>query len=235
MNIIICDDDKNTLSYLESLICKHYGNMHTVFSFSNAEDLLQLNVTANLLLLDIRLGQTNGIELSKLFLNKQPDCKIIFITGYPMEYYEEIFEHFRPYGYIGKPIREELLFKRIDNISRILSSNQKLDFVCKGNNVSLNPNNIIYIESHGRQKFVTTQNETFIVNLSFDEFDKLLPEYFSRCHNAFIINLNYISNYKNDNIVITNGKIIPVGRKYKYLFKDKYFKYKEKENGTINF
>lgn len=230
MKILICDDDKNTLNYLESIIRRKYGDLHQVFAFSNADELLRFEGDADVLLSDIKLNDANGIDVCKEFLKKYPKLKIIFITGYPTEYYEEIFEYFRPYGFIGKPIREELLFKRIDNISRIINTNHQIDFLSRGNNVSVNPNTIIYIESHGRQKFVTTGSDTIILNQSFDEITELLPDNFVRCHNAFIINLNYISAYKNDNIVITNGKIIPIGRKYKQLFRDKFFKYKDVEN-----
>lgn len=230
MNILICDDDRSTLNYLKSIISEHYGKLHQISTFSNAEELLGFNGEADLLLSDVKLNDINGIEVCRDFLKSHSDLKIIFITGYPTEYYEEIFEYFRPYGFIGKPIREELLFKRIDNISRLLNSNQKIKFLSKGNTVSINPNAIIYIESHGRQKFVTTEKDVIIINQSFDDILEILPEYFIRCHNAFIINFNYITAYKNDNIVITNGKIIPIGRKHKSSFREKYFCFKDVEN-----
>lgn len=232
MRILICEDDKKTLEYLEAVIHRHYGDLHQLLTFSSADELLCFDGEADILLSDIKLNNRNGIEICKELLKTHPDLKIIFITGYPTEYYEEIFEYFRPYGFIGKPVREELLFKIIDNITRITNCNQTVDFLFRGNKVAINPNNIIYIESHGRQKFVTTENKTIIINLSFDDIMDMLPKYFARCHNAFIINLNYISNYKNDSIVITNGLIIPIGRKYKQLFREKYFKYKENENNN---
>lgn len=233
MKIFICDDDKGTLDFLRTILTKHYGKTHQIFTFANPNELLRFGTEPDLLLSDIKLNDTNGIDICRDFLNKYPKVKIIFITGYPTEFYEEIFNYFRPYGFIGKPIQETLLFKRIDNINRILQSNQKIEFLCKGTQIFINPNNIIYIESHGRQKFITTEKDIYIINLSFDDIEKMLPCYFTRSHNAFIVNLNYISSYKNDNIVITNGKILPIGRKYKQRFKDSYFTHKEKENADF--
>ena len=230
MNILICDDNENTLIFLNDLITQKYGAMHQLFLFSNASDLLKFSGRADLLLSDIKLDDDNGIEVCHKFLAKYPNVKIIFITGYPIEYYQEIFNYFRPYGFIGKPIQADLLFQRIDNVNRKLHSNQMLEFMCKGNSILINPNKIVYIESHGRQKFITTKKDTYIINMSFDKIEDMLPNFFMRCHNAFIINMKYIDNYKNDNIAIANGKIIPIGRKYKQKFKNDYFSYKENEN-----
>ena len=230
MNILICDDNENTLVFLNDLIAQKYGAMHQLFLFSNASDLLKFSGRADLLLSDIKLNDDNGIEVCHSFLTKYPNVKIIFITGYPIEYYQDIFNYFRPYGFIGKPIQEDLLFQRIDDVNREFESEQAVEFVCKGNSVLINPNKIIYIESHGRQKFITTQKDTYIINLSFDEIEAILPSFFTRCHNAFMINMKCIDSCRNDNIAIINGRIIPIGRKFKQKFKNDYFSYKESEN-----
>ena len=230
MNILICDDSENTLHFLNNLIVEKYGALHQIFLFSNANDLLSFSGSVDLLISDIKLNDDNGIEICHRFLAKYPNVKVIFITGYPAEYYQEIFNYFRPYGFIGKPIQENLLFQRIDDVNREFESEQAVEFVCKGNSVLINPNKIIYIESHGRQKFVTTPNDIYIVNISFDEIEAILPRFFTRCHNAFMINMKCIDSCRNDNIAIINGRIIPIGRKFKQKFKNDYFSYKESEN-----
>lgn len=43
---------------------------------------------------DIKLEDTNGIEVCRDFLEKYPNVKFVFVTGYPAEYYHEIFDFF---------------------------------------------------------------------------------------------------------------------------------------------
>lgn len=230
MNILICDNDSQTLSFLESMISDHYRGIHQIFTFSNAADLFDFEGEPDLLLSDIKLDDVNGIEMCRDFRMEHPGIKIIFITGYPAEYCQEIFTYFRPFGFIGKPIEENILFKRIDTVDQIVQATQRVNFIHKGYSTTLEPRKILFVESNGRQKKIVMEDSEHLVNLPYEKFMEILPGYFLRCHNEFIVNMQYITQYNNDSIVMTNGRIIPIGRKYRAGFKDRYFTYKENEN-----
>lgn len=227
MNLFICDDELSTLNFLKKIITEHYGDEHTVFTFSDIKTMLNSGETANILISDIKLDDKNGIDGATELLKKSPDTKVIFFTAYPMEYFEDIFKNFRPFGFIGKPINENLLFNHIDNIVEQSTIKETLEFTLKGLTYCLPLNNIIYIESHGRQKFIFTESDTYIYNISFDKIISKLNSDFSRSHIAYIVNLRYVSKIINNGCLLTNNKIIPISRKYKSSLQASFFIFKE--------
>ena len=227
MRVLLCDDEASTLLFLEKNIHSHYGNRHTIVSFSDAASLHRYNGEADLLLMDIKLCEENGIEQAILFTKKHPKTKVIFISGYPAEYYEEIFNGIRPYAFLCKPIREERLFQHIDDIQKLLTEHEPFRFLYKGAQVSIPMVSIKHIESHGRQKFLFSDNKTYIINQSFEQLQAVLSSDFVRCHSAFLVNMNFISDFTPTHLVMCNGALIPIGRKYKAAFKEHFFNFKE--------
>ncbi|MED4533833.1 response regulator transcription factor [Metabacillus fastidiosus] len=61
-------------------------------------DLKQFDV----ILMDLNLGEINGIELSKTIMNQNKECKIILYTGYDVEDYWEEAIRLGIYGIISK-------------------------------------------------------------------------------------------------------------------------------------
>lgn len=227
MKLFICDDELSTLKFLEKIIVGHYGEVHSVFAFPDADSMLACDETADILISDIKINDKNGIEAATELLKKSPDTKVIFFTAYPMEFFEDIFKSFRPFGFIGKPINEELLFCHIDNIIEKSAKKETLDFSSKGIAHSIPLNNIMYIESHGRQKFIFTKNDIYITNFSFDDIISKLNSDFSRSHIAYIVNQNYVSKIISNSCLLTNNKVIPISRKYKRSFLSSFFIFKE--------
>lgn len=227
MKLFICDDELSTLKFLKKIIVEHYGDAHDVFIFSDVDSMLGFNEAADILISDIKINDKNGIEAATELLEKSPDTKVIFFTAYPMEFFEDIFKSFRPFGFIGKPINEELLFAHIDNIIEKSTKKEALDFSSKGIAHSIPLNNIMYIESHGRQKFIFTKSDVYISNISFDDIISKLNSDFSRSHIAYIVNQNYVSKIINNSCLLTNNKVIPISRKYKKGFLSSFFVFKE--------
>lgn len=63
----------------------------------------------DLLIIDIVLKDDNGIFLAEDIQKNQSNIKIIFITGYGNVYYENIYEHIAPQGFLEKPIQYNIL------------------------------------------------------------------------------------------------------------------------------
>ncbi len=229
MTINICDDEISTLNFLSSIIKNKFGDKHIITLFSNVETLLS-NKAADLLICDIKLGDNNGIEIAKKVIEKSPKTKIIFITGYPQEYFDDIFVGVRPYGCLKKPINTDKLLDYINNAADDLKNFPSLTIKIKNDDIILPLKNILYIESNQRQKIIHTCNESYKVNLSFSKIEPMLTDGFARCHVAYFVNLFYAIALNSDFIVLKNGKSIPISRKYKSEFRRSYFIYKESVN-----
>jgi DNA-binding LytR/AlgR family response regulator len=72
---------------------------------------------------------------------------------------------------------------------------------------------------------IVTQNKNYIVLSSMKAFISRLPEnQFVRIHKSYIINLKKVINHDSNNVFI-DGKILPLSRNKKLIFKENFAKY----------
>lgn len=100
MNILVCDDDLSIANSIAKYIKNKFK--HEVFVSINREEALNVIHSENidLLIIDIVLKDDNGILLAEDIQKIQPNIKTIFITGYGNVYYENIYEHITPQGFL---------------------------------------------------------------------------------------------------------------------------------------
>jgi len=112
--ILICDDEEGMLRYLKKMLVK-WG--YHVESYSDPILLLQdlENVDADLLLLDVKMPQMNGIEVLKQIQSKDPQLPIIIMTGHgTIESAVEAMK-FGAHDYLTKPFPQQKLFAVIQH------------------------------------------------------------------------------------------------------------------------
>lgn len=81
--------------------------------------------------LDISMRGMGGLALAEKILELQPDCKIVFCTGYS-EYAVDAFK-IHVSGYLMKPITAEAVQREIDHIKGLDEKNRLLTIKCFGN------------------------------------------------------------------------------------------------------
>ena len=60
--------------------------------------------------------------------------------------------------------------------------------------------------------------------MKLSDMEKLLPEYFLRCHQSYLVNMDRIRKFTLDGIVLIDGRVIPVSRARYTETKDKFLK-----------
>ncbi|MBE5944460.1 MAG: LytTR family transcriptional regulator [Lachnospiraceae bacterium] len=90
-----------------------------------------------------------------------------------------------------------------------------LEIVANREKIKLKFEDIIYIERVNRQINIVCRENEYLTYETLDKIKQKLPEYFIRCHTGFIINLNWIEYFSQNQIVMINNKKISVGRAYK--------------------
>lgn len=90
MNILVVDDSRIVRDRLVSLL----DTMEGVDVVEQAADersaiLTNINLKPNVIILDIRMGETNGIQLLKKLKDTSPDRKIIMLTNFPYPQYRK--------------------------------------------------------------------------------------------------------------------------------------------------
>ncbi len=81
IEILVVDDDKGTRQWLCSVLESEGYVCHAARNTQEAEDLLRRS-EVQLALVDIYLGEVNGVEFLKRIKTIQPDCDCVMMTAH---------------------------------------------------------------------------------------------------------------------------------------------------------
>lgn len=233
MNILICDDNIATAKQIRQII-RQGVNLPCLNTFIyNLPQKMITDITENkllpvdLILMDINLGEENGISLASKIQFYNRNIKIIFITEYENKYSQYIFKNVVPSGFITKPIKEEIL------ISYIKKMYLESEEMCKPitikttiGEIALPANMITYIESKKRIAEYHVYQDLYIVYDKLDTIAESLPPCFVRCHKSYIANLNFVKQMDNSFFTLIDNTKLPISRRCKEHAREVYFKYK---------
>ena len=223
MNTLVCDDDLIISNRISKYIKDKFG--HNVVTVTNRDAALEIihSISIDLLIIDIVLKNDNGILLAEKIQKIQPDIKVIFITGYGSVYYDDIFENIAPQGFLEKPIQYNILnffIKQIEGEYKKKSTKLKISYDFKEYLIPIDK--ILYIQSTKRVCEIITENETFRCYKKLSGFLEELPDFFIRCHQSYIVNINYVKSHEIGQFTLTNGMIVPISKSYAKNAKNLY-------------
>ena len=117
MIAITVDDERPMLNALTDIV-KGSPDIREVHDFSVCSAALEWisGNNADIAFLDINRRGMGGLSLAEKITEIQPECKIVFCTGY--EEYALNAIQLRCSGYLIKPITKEAVQKEIDHIKR---------------------------------------------------------------------------------------------------------------------
>ena len=217
LNLAICDDEQSQCEYLKfavNLWAKENGHICDTKVFPSAEAFYfeySENAAFDILLLDIEMGEMNGVELAKKIRSGNDRVQIVFITGFPdfiSEGYEVSALH-----YLMKPVSGEKLGSVLDRAAANLAKSEKQLTVTFDRHTDYIPfSKIIYIEAQKQYIEIVTESETYRTKTSLSDTGKELDEYFLKCHRSYIVDLRYVSRILSDHILLKNGVEIPISR-----------------------
>ena len=132
MRAIAVDDEIYMLETLQEAVSAS-SDIETVEAFSSCSAALAY-ATENpidIAFLDINMRGIGGLGLAEKLLELQPQCKIVFCTGYE-EYAVSAFQ-LHVSGYLMKQITVEAVQKEIDHIKGVKATEKLLNIRCFGN------------------------------------------------------------------------------------------------------
>lgn len=125
MNILIVDDERDTLNEINFYVKKYNQFYYCVTCTNPFQALDEAKRTCfDIALLDIEMPGMNGLELAEQLGSLFPDMNLAFITAYN-NYATEAFD-VNAIDYVLKPIREARLIKALDKLV-----NKKVDNIPK--------------------------------------------------------------------------------------------------------
>lgn len=236
--IAICDDDEKICSELEELIFqygKSSGIKLDIDVFESGEELCDFLNERNwidLLFLDIEFPKMNGIEIGS-YIREAMGNETIHIVYISMkeDYYARLFD-VRPMHFLLKPIDREKVINDIEKafmLSGILGQvfTYKLGH-CTG---KVQIRDILYFESVERKiRIVTITGEIIYYGKIADILSELQQYRFLAIHRSYVVNYSHILKFKNDEMEMSNGDILPISRKKMAIVKEIQLRYERGEH-----
>lgn len=219
MRIGLCDDNQVQLNYIQTLIFS-WMNLKNIqchiSTYISAEEFIFEHPDTypfDLLILDIQMGNMNGMELAKNIRATDPNIMIIFLTGLE-EYVYEGYE-VGALRYLLKPVNEQQLMVLLDESLHKVKRNihKWYIFTYNGDTMKLNHNDIVYIEARGHYVDLVTTGSHYEIKRNISQLFKDLGESdFFCCHRSYIVNLNHVEKINKSDCVLSTGVSIPVSR-----------------------
>ena len=216
LRIAICDDSAADRDYLAGLARRWAGQrLHTVqlalypsaesFLFAYAEDK-----TVQILLLDIEMGQMDGVTMARTLRKDNDGVQIVFITGYS-DYIADGYE-VEALHYLMKPVDENKLFNVLDRAADKLCRNEQvLTLELSGETVRLPIYQIRYAEVQGNYVTVHAKSDC-TAKMTLSELETRLDDSFFRLGRSALVNLGYVARVTKTAVTLNDGSVLPLPR-----------------------
>lgn len=224
IKIILCDDDQEIINHYAQLIRKiaekHKIEYELLF-FSSGEKLLfylsEKPTDADIIYLDIIMGQQNGVEIAKNLRSIGCNAQIIFLTSIE-DYVYDAFDVQATQYLLKKGLTSDKFEQVFKNaIERYLENEKRFfiyEFDGKKNVVPISQ--ISYADIWKRVVTLHYDGKSAKFYGSIDKLEKSLePHNFVRIHRSFIINLTYVEQFDSHLVALKTGEKLPLGPTYR--------------------
>lgn len=224
INVCIVEDEAEQAALLKNYI-NRYGSAHNEqFSITYLPDGMDLvddfEGQFDIILLDIQMKHLDGMAAAEKIRQVDSDVIIIFITStvqYAVQGYAV-----DALGYVLKPVPytqfEQLFIKATQRVK----AKQKHIYIkvsVDDKQLKLDCESIHYIESQRNNVILHCNDEDYVTAGPLKRFEEMLSEHgFSKCHNAYVVNLSFVEAVKKEEVLLTSGESLPISRARKKEF-----------------
>lgn len=224
MNIAICDDNPVHLTEYKgriTAILEKNQIAARVMPFSSCHELMfameENDTSFDILYLDIHMDGMDGMEMATWVRERNFQCEIVFITVSQNHMLSAFDVH--AYHYVVKERTTDAKFSEI--LLKVVAHAQKkkqqvLTVTCAGESRMIPISEILYFEV---QNYIIVvhygDHESFEFYSTLGKIENaLLGHGFLRVHRSYLINLNQMRGFVRQEVLLSDGAKIPVGRKY---------------------
>lgn len=222
LQVCICDDDKNIASRFTPLIYSILESYPVQITHLESGESFLFHFSENpnfvdIILMDIDMGKTNGIEVMKEMRRLGCRSELIYLTAM-RDYVFDSFDTL-PLHYILKTNLDISKFQSVllDAADRAMRKKNSMVAVGNGRNATrVDKKNILFLEASNRQvlfHLAGKSPETYSGTLS-QAMRVTGPDGFAQIHKSYVVNLNSIRQIKTASVILVDGTELPLGRKF---------------------
>ena len=236
IRIACCDDEKQQLELYKTMFTniemRQDIKLNVEYFLSGNFMLERFQSEKNpfdLVYLDMDMDEKSGLDLAKeIRQNYHSDCLILFLTNYP-KYMQNSFD-VRAFQYMIKPVQFDEFERKFNAARKYLEKDDKNRVVLKidEDNVVFFTNEIYYIEKEksSKQFLVYLEDKCVVAKgvLSAIE-NQLLEQHFMRTHRSYLVNMKHIRRIQKNDLVLSNGNLVPISRRKEKELKQQFMRY----------
>ena len=223
---IIIEDQAPAQRILQKYI-KDVGTLDLKGTFSDAVDAIVFlqNNMVDLIFLDIHLPKISGMDFLKTFQNPPQVILTTAFSEYALESYEyNVVDYLlKPYSFqrfiqaISKSV--SLMKPNLEVAQEKTSVNEDHFFIKIGHDlVKIYTNEILYFTSDEDYVKIVTQHKSYLSSDSLKTWLAKLTTTFCQIHKSYIINTKHIEKISGNQVYLSKGICVPIGRAYKDYF-----------------
>ncbi|RDU22489.1 LytR/AlgR family response regulator transcription factor [Anaerosacchariphilus polymeriproducens] len=226
--IAICDDEQGVCSEIEKMV-QEYGHKHFLkietelfFSGDNLKSRLENN-SFDIIFLDIELSGANGVEIGQYIRHELEDeiTKIVFVSA-KGKYAMELFK-IRPLDFLLKPIPQKSLEETLGEAIYLIRRGNRFFEYRIGKTVYRTPyKDILYFKSEGKKiKIVFVREVKEFYGKLKQVMKELGTQDFMQIHKSYLVNPNYVVEYKYEWVKMTNNDILTISQANRKKIRDR--------------
>lgn len=217
LRFAVCDDEPLMIQQITRALTAYLNEKQispfSISPFASGAALLESGGGFDLIFLDIRMEQPDGMETARLLRRQGDRSLLIFVTVLR----QAVFEAFQveAYDYLIKPLEQARFRQTMDRA--LLSLEQKAPqtiLIPQGAGwqvVALEQ--LVYCEVQGRKLYLHQKDGTVLAY--YDRLEKLerrLDRRFFKPHRSYLVNLDCVLGCREGRVLLPQGQQIPVSR-----------------------
>ncbi len=217
MRIAVCDDEPAQAQLLARRAqqwARERKIAATVTQYHSAAALLftEGGEAPDVLLLDIQMPGTSGMELARHIRQRDERVAIIFVTSYA-DYMAEGYD-VAALHYLMKPVSQEKLGAVLDRAARAATPESQLLIECPEGAVRVAAGDILCVEAFAHSCRVTTTQGALDARQSMGELLRLLEgRGFAQPHRSYLVGLRHVRHVGRDALLLDGGLSVPMSRR----------------------
>lgn len=237
MKIAICDDDRNELLQIQTLLDLYAQERQMEFIVKEYHSSFELasaaaNETFQIYLLDVLMPVLNGIDLAREIRLMDKAADILFLTSSP-EFAVESYM-VKASNYLLKPVQKEILFQALDDIFMRQVNEAGTSIIVKTTIGvhKIHLTSLVYVEALNRkviyhlktgEQITSAERFSSVCDSLMQHSEFLLP------HRSYLVNMNYIRSITASDMLLQSGKIIPLAQRRVSEIKKLYLAFQMEE------
>lgn len=179
---------------------------------TSTAELFSLQEPFDVLLLEMDMPETDGIEAALRLRESGADCKIIVLSG-RTDRFKDAFK-IGAIRFVTKPIEKEEFFEALDAARVCVEGRGRVQVFLRGRPYHIMQKEIGYIMANGSETRIFTEHHEYRSGIALSGWSEQLGgQLFFLCHRSYLVNLSQVKKIEKSSAVLRTGERVPIARR----------------------